>query len=64
LGGVKVTEPAHLNIHEWLDPLSPQYNDGLAKAIFHYLAYTSKDSHFEVCIASDEIKVAAWKYVY
>lgn len=62
--GIKVTEAAHLNIHEWLDPLSPQYNDTLAKAIFHYSARATKEDRFEVCVSTDEMKTATWKYAH
>ena len=62
--GVNTENPAHLNIHEWLDPKSTGYNQMLAEAIFHYSARASKDSHFEICISTPEMKEAAWKYAH
>ncbi|KAK7001142.1 hypothetical protein R3P38DRAFT_3327238 [Favolaschia claudopus] len=57
LDGVKLTEKPHINLDEWLNPNSPQYNPTLASAIFHYSARTSKDERLEM-------KEAAWKYGY
>ncbi|KAF8527267.1 hypothetical protein JB92DRAFT_3218927 [Gautieria morchelliformis] len=34
--GIKVSEQAHINVHEWLDPNSPQFDKALRDAIFHY----------------------------
>ncbi|KAJ6582512.1 hypothetical protein DFH09DRAFT_1360400 [Mycena vulgaris] len=62
LNGVKVKEKPQINMDEWLDPASPQYNATLAEAIFHYSARSSKAERFEVCIATDEMRQAAWKY--
>jgi hypothetical protein len=62
MNGVKVTEKPQINVDEWLDPASPQYNTTIADAIFHYLARAEKGDRFEVCIATDDMNEAAWKY--
>ncbi|KAJ7769549.1 hypothetical protein DFH07DRAFT_735996, partial [Mycena maculata] len=62
MNGVKVTEKPQVNVDEWLDPDSPQYNATLADAVFHYSARADKGERFEVCIATDEMNEAAWKY--
>ena len=62
LQGIKVSEQAHLNIDEWLNPSSPQYDQTLRDAIFHYSPRAAKGERFEVCIATPEMKEAAWKY--
>jgi hypothetical protein len=62
LQGIKVSEQAHLNIDEWLDPESPQYDQTLRDAIFHYSPRATRGERFEVCIATPEMKEAAWKY--
>ncbi|KAF7362702.1 hypothetical protein MVEN_00619500 [Mycena venus] len=62
LNGVKVTERPQINIDEWLDPTSSQYNATLAEAIFHYSARTDKSERFEACIATEDMRRAAWKY--
>jgi AraC-like DNA-binding protein len=60
--GIKVTEQAHVNIHEWLDPESPQYNTTLRQAIFYYTARGSTDERFQACVSTPEMREAAWKY--
>ncbi|KAJ7768826.1 hypothetical protein B0H16DRAFT_1780867 [Mycena metata] len=62
LNGVKITEKPQINIDEWLDPSSPEYNPIIADAIFHYSARASKGERFESCIATDEMRETAWKY--
>ncbi|KAJ7765862.1 hypothetical protein DFH07DRAFT_683022, partial [Mycena maculata] len=62
LNGVKVTEKPQVNIDEWLDPTSPQYNATLADVIFHYSAWANKAEHFEACVATEEMRQTAWKY--
>lgn len=60
--GIDTRTAAHVNVHEWLDPTSSKYNKQLAEAVFHYSARVEKGSRFEVCISSQEMKEAAWKY--
>ncbi|KAF7348406.1 hypothetical protein MSAN_01794600 [Mycena sanguinolenta] len=64
LHGVKLSEKPHINLDEWLDPKSPQFNSTLASAIFHYSPRATKKERLEVCISTDEMKEAAWKYGY
>ena len=64
LQGVKVTESAHLNLHEWLDKESPQYNHVLAEAVFYYSERAKKEDRLKVCVATQEMKEAAWKYAH
>ncbi|KAJ7936975.1 hypothetical protein B0H13DRAFT_2431003 [Mycena leptocephala] len=62
MNGVKVTEKPQVNVDEWLDPESPQYNATIAEVVFHYSARAIKGERFEACIATDEMNAAAWKY--
>ncbi|OJT03174.1 hypothetical protein TRAPUB_6250, partial [Trametes pubescens] len=62
LRGVNMTTPAYINIHEWLDIKSPVYNKAFASAVFHYSAWAAENEHFEVCVATKDMKAAAWKY--
>ncbi|KAJ7735193.1 hypothetical protein B0H16DRAFT_1731455 [Mycena metata] len=62
MNGVKVTEKPQVNVDEWLDPTSPQYNPTIAEAVFHYSARANKGERFEACVATDEMNAAAWKY--
>jgi hypothetical protein len=60
--GMHVHEAAHVNLDEWLDPKSAHYNKTLAASIFHYEAWAAKGKRVKVCIATDEMKRAVWKY--
>jgi hypothetical protein len=60
--GIKVTEHTHVNIHEWLDMQSPQYNCTFTDAVFHYSAWAKRDEHFEACVAIREMVEASWTY--
>lgn len=62
LHGVNVTEAAHVNIDEWMDKDSPRYDPTIASAIFHYSARAEKGDRFEICIATKEMKDAAWRH--
>ncbi|KAI0711901.1 hypothetical protein C8T65DRAFT_727049, partial [Cerioporus squamosus] len=64
LRGINTTSPAHINVHGWRDPSSPIYNKAFADAIFHYSPRAEKDDRFEVCIATDEMREAAWRYAH
>ncbi|KAJ3523870.1 hypothetical protein NM688_g8655 [Phlebia brevispora] len=64
LQGIKITQPDHINIDEWLDPNSPQYQPVLREAIFHYSARRKKSERFEACISTPEMKEAAWQYAH
>jgi hypothetical protein len=64
ISGINITEQPHINVDLWLDPNSPQYNKTLADAVFHYSARDSQEERFEICISTDEMKEAAWKYGY
>ncbi|KIJ29675.1 hypothetical protein M422DRAFT_268903, partial [Sphaerobolus stellatus SS14] len=60
--GVNTNQAAHLNVDAWLNSESPEYNPVLSEAIFHYSARASQGEHFEVCIATQEMKEAAWNH--
>jgi hypothetical protein len=62
--GVNITAPDYVNVDVWLDPESPAYKPELAGAIFHYKARAAKDERFEICIATHEMKEAAWRYAH
>ena len=60
--GIDTRTAAHVNVHHWLDPQSPKYNKVFADAVFHYSARAQKNDRFEVCIATSDMKEAAWSY--
>ncbi|KAJ3780380.1 hypothetical protein GGU10DRAFT_279500 [Lentinula aff. detonsa] len=62
LRGVKTKKKPHINVQEWLDSTSSQFNPTFKKAIFHFSARTAKSERFEVCVATDEMHHAAWRY--
>ncbi|KAJ7204907.1 hypothetical protein C8J57DRAFT_1441401 [Mycena rebaudengoi] len=62
MNGVKVTEKPQINVDEWLNPQSPEYNSTIAEAVFHYSARAEKGDRFEACIATEDMRAAAWKY--
>ena len=60
--GVDVTIHPEQNLHNWLDPHSPQYKPQIHNAIFNYEACTQWGECLKVCISSPEMDAAAWKY--
>ncbi|EJD45844.1 hypothetical protein AURDEDRAFT_165300 [Auricularia subglabra TFB-10046 SS5] len=62
--GVNLREQPEVNIDEWLDPDSPQFNKTLADAVFHYSARAEQGERFEACISTPEMRDAAWKYAH
>jgi len=62
--GVDVRKQPQYNIHDWLDPSSPSFKPEIRDAIFHYGARSDAGERFKVCIATQEMKEAAWKYVH
>ena len=64
LQGIKITEQAHLNIDEWLDPDSAQFNQTLHDVVFHYSPRATWGEQVEICIATPEMREAAWKYAH
>ncbi|KIJ41799.1 hypothetical protein M422DRAFT_255113 [Sphaerobolus stellatus SS14] len=62
--GVDLLQPPENNIDGWLDPQSSQYKPELAQAIFHYKARCRPSDRFKICIHTEEMKAAAWKYAH
>ncbi|KIJ30849.1 hypothetical protein M422DRAFT_267561 [Sphaerobolus stellatus SS14] len=62
--GVNLLQPPENNIDGWLDPQSSQYKPELAQAIFHYKARHQPSDQFKICIHTEEMKAAAWKYAH
>jgi hypothetical protein len=54
--------PAEYNVDAWLDRNSPQYKPELAQAIFHYRARKNASQRFQICIQTDDMKKATWRY--
>jgi len=64
LHGINVDINPEWNIDNWLDRVHPNFNSTIFEAVFYYQAQTEKEERFELCIATKEMKAAAWKYVH
>lgn len=64
LNGLDVAQEPQVNIDNWLDPNSPNFKPQIAAAIFHYQARIEKDGRLRVCIQTEEMRTAAWKFVH
>lgn len=58
--GIDVNIKAENNVHNWLDPQSKHFRQSIYNTIFHYAARTSKDERFKLCIATPDMRDAAW----
>ena len=61
---VDVRKLPQYNIHDWLDPSSSNFKAEIRDVIFHYGARSEAEEQFKVCIATQEMKDAAWKYIH
>ncbi|EIM88874.1 uncharacterized protein STEHIDRAFT_119664 [Stereum hirsutum FP-91666 SS1] len=59
---LKRTDSRSRNIDSWLNPSSPDYNSTLAEAVFFYSARAATEERLKICIATPEMKEAAWRY--
>ncbi|KAF7797218.1 hypothetical protein EIP86_008410 [Pleurotus ostreatoroseus] len=64
LQGINVSIHDYINVDEWLDENSPSYNPTIKAAVFHYAARAQRGDRFEVCVATAEMKEAAWRYAH
>ena len=62
--GVNASTLDYVNVDNWLDPESSDYKPELANAVFHYKTWAAKDEYFEMCIATHEMKDAAWQHAH
>ena len=62
--GIDYSRRPEYNVDTWLDPKSPHYKPELAEAVFYYQARTNSAERFEICIHTEEMKKAAWKYTH
>ncbi|KIJ24411.1 hypothetical protein M422DRAFT_274829 [Sphaerobolus stellatus SS14] len=62
--GVDLSQPAEQNVNAWLDQHSPYYKPELAAAVFYYQARHNPSERFKICIHTQEMKDAAWKYTH
>ncbi|KAF7966089.1 hypothetical protein HWV62_40174, partial [Athelia sp. TMB] len=62
--GVDISSsPAH-NLHQWLDHSSHLFRPELLEAIFYYTARTQKDERLKVCISTNDMDDAAWRFAH
>lgn len=60
--GIDIRKEPQYNIDDWLNPSSPDFNSHIHEAVFHYVARSSAEDRFQVCISTPDVDVAAWKY--
>lgn len=56
-------KPEH-NVHNWLDPKSKYFRNALYKSIFYYAARKAEDERWTLCIATEDMNDAAWRYCH
>ena len=64
LNGVDVRQKPEYNINDWLDHSSPNFQQEISDAIFHYSARSAAGERFQVCISTTDMDKAAWKYAH
>ncbi|RXW11992.1 hypothetical protein EST38_g13863 [Candolleomyces aberdarensis] len=62
--GIDVRKSPQYNIDDWLNPDSSDYNKTLAEAIFYYCARSEAGERFKVCISTQEMTSASWRYAH
>lgn len=62
--GVDVTKGAQYNIHDWLDSNSPDFKPEIRDTIFHYRERAKTEDRLCICIATQEMNDASWKYAH
>ena len=62
--GVDIRQKPEHNIHDWLDPESPNFQRNIHEAIFHYSARIEVGDRFQVCISTRDMEKAAWAYAH
>ncbi|KAH9962505.1 hypothetical protein BGW80DRAFT_1463528 [Lactifluus volemus] len=62
--GINISKHAEDNVHDWLNPHSPNFNIDIAKSVFHYSARVQHSDRFEAFISTKEMEDAAWSYVH
>lgn len=59
-----MSKPPQYNVDDWLNPESEDYKPVLAEAVFHYGGRSEKGDRFKVCIQTEAMKEASWKYAH
>ncbi len=62
--GINVSVTPECNIDNWLDQTNGQYKPEIAQSVFYYTPHIDKTDCFIVCIATPEMKAAAWRYCH
>lgn len=62
--GIDVNITPENNVNNWLDPSSRHYKPEVAEAVFKYRPRLKQEDRFRICIATNEMGEAAWKYCH
>ncbi|KAJ3533425.1 hypothetical protein NM688_g7283 [Phlebia brevispora] len=62
--GINLSITAERNVHNWVDDNPAVAKPHIRRAVFHYTPRGDNGQHFKICIATPEMKEAAWKYCH
>ncbi|KAF7967903.1 hypothetical protein HWV62_32579 [Athelia sp. TMB] len=62
--GVNISLPPTNNLHSWMDPTSPSFCPGVFDTVFYYAGWTHKEERLKVCISTNDMDDAAWRYAH
>lgn len=62
--GIDITRIPQYNIDDWLNEDSVRFQPQFKHAMFHYQPQVQKEDRFEICISTDEMYEALWKYAH
>jgi hypothetical protein len=62
--GIDIKKRPEINVNDWLDQDSPNFQRKVASSVFHYHPRMSHGDRFELFIATPNMEQAAWAYVH
>lgn len=62
--GINIKQKAHKNTHTWLDLTSKDFKPQFAEPVFHYAPRTYTSNCLKLCIATNKMTQAAWRFGY
>lgn len=62
--GIDINISPENNVHNWMDSDSPYHKPHIFEAVFKYLPRLERGDRFKICIATSEMRDAAWQYCH
>lgn len=62
--GIDINIRPEQNVDNWLDPSSAHFKPDVYRAVFRYAARATEDERLKLCIATEEMQEASWKYCH